>query len=85
MWLVGECCKTLHSTAACDAMSGTRSNCKRVCSCPCPLQVVLVPEVDGVRVVSNTRHELLRKVPQALSEVGGVGTRGWGMMGQPLW
>lgn len=33
------------------------------------VQTVLVPEVDGVRLLTSSRHELLRKVPSALAEV----------------
>ncbi len=36
---------------------------------PACRQVVLAPEVDGLRLVSSARHELLRKVPDALSQV----------------
>jgi vacuolar protein sorting-associated protein 16 len=36
--------------------------------------VVLVPERDGVRVVSDERHELLRRVPAPLADVYRVGS-----------
>ena len=36
--------------------------------------VVLVPERDGVRVISDERHELLRRVPAPLADVYRVGS-----------
>eukprot|EP00983_Pelagomonas_calceolata_P031582 990201-Pelagomonas_calceolata.AAC.2 len=40
------------------------------CSLACLyLQVVLVPEIDSMRLVMSGRHELLRKVPAPLAEV----------------
>ncbi len=36
--------------------------------------VRLVSEVDGVRVLSDERHELLRRVPEPLAEVFRVGS-----------
>ena len=36
--------------------------------------VVLVPERDGVRIISDERHELLRRVPAPLADVYRVGS-----------
>ncbi|KAF8764583.1 Vacuolar protein sorting-associated protein like [Argiope bruennichi] len=36
--------------------------------------VHLVPEIDGVRIISNTSHELLQKVPEAVADVFRIGS-----------
>ncbi|GFT27348.1 vacuolar protein sorting-associated protein 16 homolog [Nephila pilipes] len=36
--------------------------------------VHLVPEIDGVRIIGNTSHELLQKVPEAVTDVFRIGS-----------
>lgn len=31
--------------------------------------VHLVPEIDGIRIISNTQHELLQKVPEVVQKI----------------
>ena len=35
---------------------------------------VLTPEVDGVRILTSQRHELLRRVPDALVDIFRIGS-----------
>lgn len=36
--------------------------------------VILVPEIDGIRIIGNTSHELLQKVPYAVMEIFRIGS-----------
>lgn len=51
---------------------------------PCEGAVVLVPEVDGLRLLTATTMSLLRRVPDVLIQVRGPAPAGWAACGA-LW